>query len=71
MDFESKCETTKGGSKKGKASMIASGVLNNQKINQAVNEDVIKAIKGLKDLKQDSHLIMGMGPKNTLVFATR
>lgn len=71
MDFDSKCEAMKGGSKKDKASMIASGVLNNQKINQAVNKDVIKAIKDLQDLKQDSHYIMGMGPKNTLVFAKR
>jgi hypothetical protein len=71
MDFDSKCEAKKSGSQKNKKSMIAAGLLNNQKINQAINKDVIKAIKDLQDLKQDSYNIMNFGYKNTLTFSKR
>jgi hypothetical protein len=71
MEFENKFEAKKSGSQKNKKIMIAAGVLNNQKISQAINKDVIKAIKDLQDLKQDSYNIMNFGYTNTLTFSKR
>ena len=71
MDFDEKIEALKAECKNNTANQIAAGILENKKIRPGVNQDVVKAIKELQDLKEDSHLIMTHGPKDRLVFSKR